>query len=293
MRYLLTIFIMLEAAVVCATNTSINLLNNRNVALWEDIDFQNGYMFTQQGEWQFYSIDKAQNRYVFEWNRQSSEGIYELSGDTIWLFQRIDDRWEKIRGLLTIQATNHDLTVKLMDKADGWHLSWFDVHLHFLDYDTINILNYEQWSQTWDTVYQQRPVLIEKSFPVYKLKNKKVKRILRRFVEETKKMVSDTTNISIELYLENRKNTVCLIANCLSTFSGKNIWGVLEGMEVPAFILDSEKNSRLFTKQNTTIVYPICMEETKYKNGTISHDICNDYLYGVPIKSICIPLWKE
>lgn len=287
---------MLEVAVVCATNTSIDLLKNRNVALWDNVGHQSGYMFTQQGEWQFYLIDKAQNRYVFEWNRQPSEGIYELPGDTIWLFQRIDDRWEKIRGLLILQATNHDLTVKLLDgldNADGWDLSRFDVHLQFLDDDTIKILNHEQWIQTWDTIYQQRPVLIEDSFPVYKLKDKKIKRILRRFVDETKKMVPATTNISIELYFANRKNTICLIANYLSTFSGKNIWGVLEGMEVPAFILDNEMNSRLFTKQKTIIVYPICMEETKYKNGTISHDICDDYLYGVPIKSICIPLWKE
>ena len=287
---------MLEAAVVCATDTTIDLLHNHNYALWEESKYQNGYMFTQQGEWQFYSIDKAQNRYVFEWNGQSSEGIYELSGDTIWLFQRIDDCWEKIRGLLTIQATNHDLTIKLLDKldnADGWHLSWFDVHLQFIDCDTIKILDDEQWSKTWDIVYQQRAVLIENSFPVCKLKDKKVKRILRRFVEETRKMAPDTTNISLELYFENRINTVCLIANIISTFSGKNIWGVLEGMEVPAFILDGEMNSRLFTKQETTFVYPICMEETKYKNGMISHDICDEYLYGVPIKSICIPLWKE
>lgn len=293
MRYLLTIFLILEAAIVCATNTSIDLLNNRNAALWEDIEFRNGYMFTQHGEWQFYLIDEAQNRHVFEWNRQPSEGIYELSGDTIWLFQRIDERWEKIRGLLTLQATSHELTVKLLDNTDGWNLSMFDVHLQFIDCDTFKILNYEQWSLTWDTVYQQRSVLIENPFPVYKLKDKKVKRVLRRFVEETKKMVPDTTNISIELYFENRKNTVCLIANCLSTFSGKNIWGVLEGLDVPVFILDSEVNSRLFIKQDTIIVYPICMEETKYKNGTLSHDICDDYLYGVPIKSICIPLWKE
>lgn len=284
---------MLEAAVVCATDTTIDLLHNHNYALWEDSKDQNGYMFTQQGEWQFYSIDKAQNRHVFEWNGQPSEGIYELSEDTIWLFQRIDDCWEKIRGLLTIQATNHDLTVKLLDKADGWHLPWFDVHLQFIDCDTIKILDDEQWSKTWDIVYQQRAVLIENSFPVCKLKDKKVKRILRRFVEETRKMAPDTTNISLELYFEKRKNTVCLIANSISTFSGKNIWGVLEGMEVPAFILDGEMNSRLFTKQETTIVYPICMEETKYNNGMISHDICDEYLYGVPIKSICIPLWKE
>ena len=284
---------MLETAVVCATNTSIDILKDQNAALWEDIEFRNGYMFTQQGEWKFYSIDEAQNRYVFEWNRQPSEGIYELSGDTIWLFQRIDDRWEKVRGLLTLQAADHELTVKLFDNVDGWTLSGFDTHLHFLNNDTIKILNHEQWIQTWDTVYQQRSVLIEYSFPVCKLRDKKIERLLRRFVEETRNMVPDTTNISIELYFENRKNTICLIANCLSVFSGKDIWGVLGDMEVPTFILDSEMNSRIYTKQDTIIVYPICMEETKYKNGTITHDICDDYLYGVPIKSICIPLRKE
>ena len=290
MRYLLTIFLILEAAVACATNTSINLLKDRNVALWENIEYQSGYMFTQQGEWKFYSIDKAQNRHVVDWNRQPSEGMYELSGDTIWLFQRIDDRWEKIRGLLILQAMDHERTVKLLDYADDWTPSRFDLHLQFLDSDTIKILNDEQWAQTWDTVYQQRSVLVENSFRVCKLKDKKVKRLLRRFVKETRDITSDTTNISIELYLENRKNTVCLIANSLSAFSGKNIWGVLGDMEVPVFILDGDMNSRLFTKQDTTIVYPICMEETKYKNGMLSYDICNDYLYAVPIKSICIPL---
>lgn len=284
---------MLEATVVSATNTSIDILNDRNAALWEDTESQSGYVFTQHGEWQFYSIDEAQNRHVFDWNRQPSEGIYELSGDTIWLFQRIDDRWEKIRGLLILQAADHDLTVKIMDYVDDWTPSRFDMHLQFLDSDTINILTDELWAQTWDTVYQQRAVLVEQSFPVCKLKDKKVKRQLRRFVEETKKMAPDATNISIELYLEKRRNKVCLIANSLSVFSGKNVWGVLEGMEVPTYIIEGEMNSRLLTKLDTTIVYPICMEETKYKNGIISHDICDDYLYGVPINSKCIPLWKK
>lgn len=285
---------MLETAVVCATNTSIYFPNNRDTALWEDIEYRrNGYMFTKQGEWRFYSIDEAQNRHVFEWNKQPSEGIYEMSGDTVWLFQRIDDRWDKIRGLLTLQATDHELTVKLLDNLDSWGPSWFDVHLQFLDCDTIKILNDEQWNQTWDTVYQQRTVLIEKSFPVCKLKDKKVKRLLKRFMEKTRNIATDTINSSIELYLEIRNNNVCLIANSLSTFSGKNIWGVLEGMEIPTFILDGNMNGRLFTKHETTIVYPICLEETRFNNGIISYDICDDYLLGVPLKSICIPLWKE
>ena len=285
---------MLETAVVCATTTSIYFPNNRDTALWEDIEYRrNGYMFTKQGEWRFYSIDEAQNRHVFEWNKQPSEGIYEMSGDTVWLFQRIDDRWDKIRGLLTLQATDHELTVKLLDNLDSWGPSWFDVHLQFLDCDTIKILNDEQWNQTWDTVYQQRTVLIEKSFPVCKLKDKKVKRLLKRFMEKTRNIATDTINSSIELYLEIRNNNVCLIANSLSTFSGKNIWGVLEGMEIPTFILDGNMNGRLFTKHETTIVYPICLEETRFNNGIISYDICDDYLLGVPLKSICIPLWKE
>lgn len=55
---------MLEAVVVCATDITLDLLHNRNYALWEDTEFRNGYMFTQSGEWQFYAIDEAQNRHV-------------------------------------------------------------------------------------------------------------------------------------------------------------------------------------------------------------------------------------
>lgn len=129
---------MLETVVVCATDTTVDLLHNRNYALWEDLKYQNGYMFTQSGEWQFYAIDEAQNRHVPDWTAHPMEGIY--------------------------------------------------------------------------------------------------------------------------------------------------------GTETPVFILNNELNSRFFTKQSISIPYSICLEETKYRNGITSYDICDEYLYGLPIKSICIPL---
>ena len=282
---------MLEVVVACATNTTIDLLHNRNYALWEDTEYRNGYMFTQSGEWQFYAIDEAHNRHVADWTAHPMEGIYELSRDTIWLYQWIENQWDRMRGLLILQAANNELTIKLLDKDDDWTPSWFDTHLKYLNNDTINILDSEQWAQTWNPVYQKRPVLLEYSFPVCTLKDKKVKRQLNRFVEEARIAVLDATNIGIELYLEKRKNNVYLIANCISNFSGKDIWGVLYGTEIPIFILNSEMNSRFFIKQSVSIPYSICMEETKYKNGIISYDICDEYLYGHPLKSICILLW--
>ena len=281
---------MLEAIVVCATDTTINLLHNRNYALWEDTEYRNGYMFSQSGEWQFYAIDEAQNRHVADWTAHPMEGIYELSKDTIWLFQRVENQWEKIRGLLILQASSNELTIKLLDKDDDWTPSWFDTHLEYLNNDTINIIDSEQWAQTWEPIYQKRPILIEYSFPICTLKNNKVKRQLKSFVEEAKSTALDTANIGIELYVEKRKKGVYLIANCISNFSGKDIWGVLYGTEIPIFILNSELNGRFFTKQSATIPYSICMEETKYKNGILSYDICDEYLYGLPIKSTCIPL---
>lgn len=281
---------MLETVVVCATDTTVDLLHNRNYALWEDLKYQNGYMFTQSGEWQFYAIDEAQNRHVPDWTAHPMEGIYELSKDTIWLFQRIENQWEKIRGLLILRATNNELTIKLLDKDDDWTPSLFDVYLEYLYNDTINILDSEQWTQTWEPVCLKHPILIEYSFPVCTLKDKKVKRQVKRFIEKARSTVPDATNIGIELYIEKRKNDVYLVANCISNFSGKNIWGVLYGTEIPVFILNNELNSRFFTKQSISIPYSICLEETTYRNGITSYDICDEYLYGLPIKSICIPL---
>lgn len=281
---------MLDAVVAFAADTTIDLLHNRNYALWEDTVYRNGYMFTQSGEWQFYAIDEAQNRHIADWTAHPMEGIYELSRDTIWLCQRIENQWERIRGLLILQAANNELTIKLLDKDDDWTPSWFDVHLEYLYNDTINILNSEQWAQTWEPIYLKRPILIEYSFPAYILKDKKVKRQLKRFVEEAKSTTLDATNIGIELYIEKHKNDAYLVANCISIFSGKDIWGVLYETEIPIFILNSELNGRFFTKQSVSIPYSICMEETKYRNGITSYDICDEYLFGLPIKSICIPL---
>ena len=287
---------MLEVPIICTANTTVNLFDDyNNYSLFENTMSQSGYIFSKNGEWKFYEIDEAQNRHIFDWYGLPSEGVYELSQDTIWLFQRVDNQWEKRRGLLVLQATNLELTVRLLDRLDDdWCLTDFDVHLKRLNDDTINILNSEQWAQTWEPIYQKQSVLIECSFQECTLNNKKIKEIIRNFVEETKNIVPDTTNISIEMYLAKRKGNVCLIANSLFTFSGKNIWGVVGDMEMPVFILDNDMNSCLFTKQSSTITYSICMEETKYKNGVTSHDLCEDYLSELPIKSICIPLstWK-
>lgn len=292
MRYLLTILLMIEAAIACATTTTINLLNNQSSALWENTDFQSGYMFTRTGEWKFYMIDEAQNKHVIDWYGQPSEGIFRIQDDTIWLFTFKEGCWQKVRGLTVLQTTDMELTVRLVDDIDGiWTPSHFEVHYQYLCSDTLRILDSEQWDKTWNPVYQQRQVFYDYSFPVYALKNKSIKRKLNEFVvHEKNENYSDTINLCIELYIEKQDKGVYLVANSLPLFSGQNISGVLNGVDVPVFIHDSDMNEMTFARMSKTATYSVCVQETKYQNGIKVYDLCDSYLSIAPLNSVRILL---
>lgn len=285
--------LVLEVAAASATNMPISLIPQGDYAIWENTIHQNGYKFTQDEKWQFYLIDEAQNRYISDWNGKPSEGIYQLSNDTIWLFQMIDNQWEKVRGLLVLRATDIELTMKLIDKFDDWRTSFFDESLEYIKGDIVHILNAEQWDKTWDPIYQQRPVSREFSFSVYLLQDKKAERMLKRFVRsEERRTSSDTIGLCVELYVEKKGKGLFLVVNSLPLFSGKDIFGVLDGLCIPAFIHKGDANNKIFAVQQGSMKYSICMEETKYQNGITRYDICDCYLSNPPINTIRIPLRK-
>ena len=90
----------------------------------------------------------------------------------------------------------------------------------------------------------------------------------------------------MELYIAPTPKGYMMVVNSLSTFSGKEVWGVLDGMGVPVFIQKGAFNRKFFRKKLRTTTYSICMEETQYQNGKKVYDVCNAYLTTPPYNSI-------
>lgn len=174
-------------AVKPLTESSIILCPKGDSALWDSHDIPGrddfGIAFYKSGEWKCYQIDEVGNRHVYFWYgvKAPSEGVYQISGDTIWLYVSKNNHWEKARGLAIQHSSENQFVTKWVDLDDDgtWSTFYYEYRYLLADCDTFHIMDFEQWTQTWQTVYEKRPICVEKAFPTYTLKNK---RILRKKV---------------------------------------------------------------------------------------------------------------
>ena len=303
MRYFFIIIALLFAEVSIAfaakpvTDSSIILCPKGDSVLWELYSYyipgrdDVGFAFYKSGKWKFYEIDEVGNRHVYFWYgvNAPSEGVYHISGDTIWLYVSNNNHWQKARGLAIQHSSENQFVAKFVDPDDDgtWSTFYYEYRYLLVDCDTFHIMDFEQWTQTWQTVYEKRPICVEKAFPTYTLKNKRILRLLEDFIEQEKsKAYCDTALLCMELYIAPSPKGYLMVVNSLSTFSGKEVWGVLDGMGVPVFIQKGAFNRKFFRKKLRTTTYSICMEETQYQNGKKVYDVCNAYLTTPPYNSI-------